>query len=62
MKKILILTGVILCTSHAFGQVGINSAAPHSSNNLTLAPKDLKEQYKEILFKPNDNKPDYQHT
>ncbi|MCQ9639532.1 hypothetical protein MP478_09025 [Chryseobacterium sp. WG14] len=52
MKKILILTGVILCTSYAFGQVGINSATPHPSSNLTVAPTNLEGQYKGALLSP----------
>ncbi|CAH0205735.1 hypothetical protein [Chryseobacterium sp. Bi04] len=52
MKKILIFTGVILCTSHAFGQVGINSETPHPSSILTVAPTNLKGQYKGTLFSP----------
>ncbi|WP_291873119.1 hypothetical protein [Chryseobacterium sp.] len=48
----MILIGVILCTSSVFGQVGINSAAPHPSSNLTVAPTDLKGQYKGTLFSP----------
>jgi hypothetical protein len=52
MEKILTLTGVILCASHAFGQVGINSATPHPSSILTVAPTDLKGQYKGTLLNP----------
>lgn len=52
MKKTLILTGAILCTSHVFGQVGINSATPHPSSILMVAPTDLKGQYKGTLLSP----------
>ncbi|SHF83494.1 hypothetical protein, partial [Chryseobacterium sp. OV279] len=50
MKKTMISIGVILCTSNVFGQVGINSATPHPSSNLTVAPTDLKGQYKGTLL------------
>ncbi|WP_072923301.1 hypothetical protein [Chryseobacterium sp. OV279] len=52
MKKTLILTGAILCTSHAFGQVGINSETPHPSSNLTVAPTNLEGKYKGTLLSP----------
>ncbi|SFN40347.1 hypothetical protein SAMN05421594_2611 [Chryseobacterium oleae] len=52
MKKAMISIGVIVCTSNVFGQVGINSAVPNPSSNLTVAPTDLKGQYKGTLLSP----------
>ncbi|MBL1219365.1 hypothetical protein JET18_00825 [Chryseobacterium sp. L7] len=52
MKKIMILTGTVLCTSYFFGQVAINTETPHPSSILTVAPTDLKGQYKGTLLSP----------
>ncbi|WP_223606292.1 hypothetical protein [Chryseobacterium sp. OSA05B] len=52
MKKKLILIGVTLYTSHTFGQVSINSETPHPSSILTIAPTDLKGQYKGTILSP----------
>lgn len=48
----MILSGAVLCTSYAFGQVAINSGTPHPSSILTVAPTDLKGQYKGTLLSP----------
>ncbi|MCT2562735.1 hypothetical protein [Chryseobacterium herbae] len=52
MKKKMILIGVALYTSHASGQVAINSSTPHPSSNLTVAPTNLKGEYKGTLLSP----------